>query len=104
MRTLYPIFYTFARFLYPRGQNNFFFRLEFRKLAFIKRISDVFHKMIVEPEVMHYRKTLGEHFLTAEQMPDICPAVFLTYQTAAFIVYRGHIGFVFFVVEIYNSL
>ena len=78
MLTLYPIFYNFARILYPCGQNNFFFRLEFRKLTFVKRVPDVFHKMIVEPEVMHYRKTLGEHFLTAEQMPDIRPAVFRT--------------------------
>ena len=44
---------------------------EFFKSAFIQSFPDLFHELVVEIQIVHDRKTHGQHLLSNEQMADI---------------------------------
>ena len=51
---------------------------EFCKAAFIECLANFHHQVVIEPQVVHNRQALSQHFAGLEQMTDICAAVILT--------------------------
>ena len=49
------------------------FSPEGSKTAFIDGIPDLFHKIIIIPEIVHNAKSHSEHFFGFKQMSYICP-------------------------------
>ena len=45
------------------SENLFLFPLVFGKVTFIKRLPYLGHKVIVKPQIVHYAKPVGKHFV-----------------------------------------
>ena len=77
-----------------------FLLLILSKAPLVKSISDFFHHIIIEIEIMHYHKPQAQHLLCFKKMSYISSGVFLTRRTSTALFYRSHVLFMFFVEQI----
>ena len=68
--------------------------------AFVDRIADVLHEMIVEIKIMQDAQTHTEHLLRLEQVANICPAVMAAGRTLTSLLDRTVIQLIFGIKEV----
>ena len=78
--------------------------IKFFVSAFVDRLTDLRHEIVIEIEVVEHRKTHTEHFVRLEQVADIASGIEAASRTSAVGVDGKGVTLIFLVIDVHRAL